>query len=92
MRKETATGLMAVRSSRCTRRPGLCLDRDAESGKPQPRLLFLAVQAGAFNFVAQAGSKLLLSAPQRGQHQSSGRSSKDVPGSMPLPGSPSAGS
>jgi len=52
MQKETATGLMAVRSSRCIKRPGLCVDRDAESDKPQPRLLSLAIEAGAFNFVA----------------------------------------
>ncbi len=37
-------------------------------------------------------SKSSFSAPQIGQHQSSGRSSKLVPGSMPLSGSPSAGS
>jgi len=34
----------------------------------------------------------LLSAPQRGQTQSSGRESKGVPGEMPASGSPFAGS
>ena len=52
MQKETATGLRIVSCLRCPRRPGLCVDRDAESDKTQPRLLSLAIEAGAFNFVA----------------------------------------
>ena len=39
-----------------------------------------------------AGSNISLPTPQSGQLQSSGRSSKAVPGAMPLSGSPTAGS
>jgi len=41
---------------------------------------------------ADSFSNSLLGAPQRGQTQSSGKSSKGVPGAMPFSGSPSAGS
>jgi hypothetical protein len=39
-----------------------------------------------------ASTKSALGTPHTGQHQSSGKSSKFVPGAIPLSGSPSAGS
>jgi hypothetical protein len=40
----------------------------------------------------QASENWSLPTPQRGHAQSAGRSSKEVPGAMPLSGSPTAGS
>lgn len=86
---------MACCSSRCylslSRRRTLRWRASTQGSRaqlqPTPRPCLHGLHAPSYSF-----SNISFSAPHSGQTQSSGRSSKGVPGATPLSGSPSAGS